>query len=241
MIKLYHLVFILVYIVLLTACTRATHYQVERYNPETQQVEKVHYTAYYRLDTALIPGQVEVTLITQLNKDNLRSIYRLKKLTRRLSPNDYMDLSDSYVYLKNLTQETIPLQLLNISIENQRLPLSAREIKLKANETLSLPLGQVMIDLRKLHLNSRIEYIGHSHQEIRLDMSRIEQPPETEEELINEPAEGEPETPLIVEKPVDETNKMVETNSIDTNSSNDESITESITNWFKSIQKDLFD
>ncbi|MCN4144789.1 MAG: hypothetical protein LC437_06990 [Thiohalomonas sp.] len=89
-----------------------------------------------------------------------------------------MAQADSTLYLDNLTDQTITFNLLNIIIENKRLPHSARNLNLSANESISIPLGKVDIDLRLNTLNTRIEYIAgggdikEEHKEKQFDMQR---------------------------------------------------------------------
>lgn len=170
---------------LLTACTRSNYYKDEHFNPDTGKVEHVTYSPYFQLKTELLPEQLELTLVSQLNKDTLRSIYRIKEKTRRLLPNDYMDNSDVFLYFKNLTSENITFQLNTIILENQRLPLSTRSITIKANEKLMFPLGQVRIDLRKSTLNCQVDFTSLIRQEVTYDLQRI---------VLKEPSEKETES-----------------------------------------------
>ncbi|MCU7817616.1 MAG: hypothetical protein KZQ57_01780 [gamma proteobacterium symbiont of Lucinoma myriamae] len=172
----------------LFSCSTPTSQKGETYNPETQEVDHQINTPHFQLRTDILPKKLSLSIVTNLTKDTLLGVYYIKKYTRRLLPNDYMAEADSTLYLHNLTDKTITFNLLNIIIENKRLPNSARNLSLSANESLSIPLGKVDIDLRLTTLNTRIEYIvsgadiAEEHKEKQFDMRRDIQPVEKEKE-----------------------------------------------------------
>ncbi len=149
------------------------------YNPQTQQGEEHDYTPYYQLKTQLLPRHVELLLTTQLQKKTVPGVYTIKEYTRRLLPNDYLADGDSKLYLKNISEQAIMLNIMAVVIEQQRLPFSGRKVTLAAGESATLSLGKVAVDLRLTTLNVRIEYqasgkgIMDEHQEKQLDMLRI--------------------------------------------------------------------
>lgn len=173
---------------LLSSCSTPTSQKGETYNPETQEVEHQINTPHFQLRTDILPKKLSLSMVTNLTKDTLLGVYYIKKYTRRLLPNDYMAQADSTLYLHNLTDQTITFNLLNIIIENKRLPYSARNLSLSANESISIPLGKVDIDLRLNSLNTRIEYIAggadikEEHKEKQFDMQRDIQPVEKDKE-----------------------------------------------------------
>lgn len=171
----YHLFPILIILIgcCLSSCSTATRYKEDTFNPQTQQVEHHSYTPYYQLKTEIIPQQLELTLITHLIKETIPGAYSLKKITRRLLPNDYMAQSKVTIYLKNSGNETVYLDLISISVEQKHLPYSAKQLTIPANDSVTLALGQIDVDLRLTTLNTRIEYIANEHMEKEFDMKRI--------------------------------------------------------------------
>ncbi len=163
---------------LLTSCSTSTHQKSSAYNPDTQEVEHYNYGPLYQLKAELIPENLVFTLVTQLEKKTLPGAYTIKEYTRRLLPNDYMAKSNTSIYLQNISEQTISLDLITISLENHHLPLSQRSIMLPAHDTVSVPLGEISIDLRLTTLNTRIEYlisgpgIQEEHLEKEFDMLR---------------------------------------------------------------------
>lgn len=149
------------------------------YNPETQQGEEHDFTPYYQLKTQLIAKHLELLLSTQLQKKSIPGVYTIKEYTRRLLPNDYLAEGNSKLYLKNIGEQAIKLNIMAVVIEQKRLPFSGRKLTLTAGESVSLFLGKVNIDMRLTTLNVRIEYqangkdIMDEHQEKELDMPRI--------------------------------------------------------------------
>ena len=172
------------------SCSSSTNYQDDIYNPQTQQIEHHSYGPYYQLQTEIIAKKLELSLITHLNKETIPGAYSLKKYTRRLLPNDYMAQSDVMLYLKNLSDKSINLDLISISIENKRLPYSSRTLNIPANESVSLSIGQIVVDLRLTSLNTKIEYTAEEHKEKEFDMKRITR--QTKHEEVNQ-EEPQPE------------------------------------------------
>ncbi|MCK5664537.1 MAG: hypothetical protein KAI17_13690 [Thiotrichaceae bacterium] len=157
---------------LLFSCSTSTSQTSVSYNPETQETERYNNTPFYQLKTEILPGELSLLLVTHLNKETFPGAYTIKKVTRRLLPNDYMAQADTTLYLKNMTVQTVNFNLLAISIEHKRLPYSARQLSLLANESVSIHLGEVDVDLRLNTLNTRIEYIAQEHEEKEFDMLR---------------------------------------------------------------------
>ncbi len=157
----------------LISCSSSTKTSEKSYNPQTQAVDHQEFTPYFQLNTELIPQQLEITLVTHLNKYALPSSYTLKKMTRRLKPNDYMAENNAILYLKNLTQTPIQIEFYSINIEQKHFPLSARRLIIPASGYQTVRLGQVSVDLRLTSLLTRIEYFSLSHQEKTYDMQRI--------------------------------------------------------------------
>jgi hypothetical protein len=133
----------------------------------------LRYTPYFQLNTELIPQQLELTLVTHLNKETIPGAYSLKKFTRRLLPNDYMVPSDVVLYLKNLTDRDINIEFYSIHVEQKHLPFSSRKLKIPAKGYYSVRLGQVNVDLRLTSLYTGIEYNAENHKEDFFDMRRI--------------------------------------------------------------------
>jgi hypothetical protein len=154
------------------ACSTSTYRNGDVYNPQTQSVDSYRYSSYYQLITEIVPNQLEVSIVTHLNKKTIPGSYTLKKYTHRLLPNDFMAQSDVMLYLNNISNEAITLELISISIEHKRLPYSARSLTIPANESISWHLGQVDIDLRLVSLKTRIEYIADEHMEKEYYMER---------------------------------------------------------------------
>ncbi len=163
---------------LLTSCSTSTHQKGSVYNPDTEEVEHYNYGPLYQLKAELIPKNLVFTLVTQLEKKTLPGAYTIKEYTRRLLPNDYMAKSNTSIYLQNMSEQTINLDLITINLENHHLPLSRRNIILPAHDTVSVPLGEISIDLRLTTLNTKIEYlvsgsgIQEEHLEKEFDMPR---------------------------------------------------------------------
>jgi len=143
------------------------------YNPRTQEVEHYRYTPYFQLNTELIPRQLEITLVTHLNKKTIPGAYSLKTFTRRQLPNDYMVAGDVILYLKNLTDKNINIEFYSINVEQKHLPLSSRRLTIPVNGYDSVRLGQVTLDLRLTSLFTSIEYNADEHLEKVFDMRRI--------------------------------------------------------------------
>ena len=165
------------------SCTTSTRFRGDVYNPATQQVEHYSYQSYFQLKTDIIPEKLKFTLVTHLNKETIPGAYSVKKFTRRLLPNDYMVSSDVMLYLENLSHDPISLELISISVDQKHLPYSARNISLAANESMSLSLGQILVDLRLTSLNTRVEYRAGGHQEKEYDMRRISRNEDLHEEI----------------------------------------------------------
>lgn len=157
---------------LLFSCNTSTSQTSVSYNPETQETERYINTPFYQLKTEILPGELSLLLVTHLTKETLPGAYTIKKVTRRLLPNDYMAQADTTLYLQNMTDQPVIFDLIAISIEHKRLPYSARQLSLSANESLSIHLGEVDVDLRLNTLNTRIEYIAQEHEEKEFDMLR---------------------------------------------------------------------
>lgn len=161
-----------------SSCSTSTHQQGTVYNPQTQEAEQHNYTPFYQLKTEIIPARLKIELVTQIHKETLPGAYSIKKYTRRLLPNDYMAQSNTTIYLSNLSNQTIELDLIAISIEQKKLPFSTRRLVIPASENISLPLGDISIDLRLNTLNTRIEYVTDGidtkkeHKEEDFDMLR---------------------------------------------------------------------
>lgn len=172
----------------LFSCSTSTSQKSVSYNPETQEAGHQLNTAFFQLKTEIIPRKLRLSLVTHLTKETIPGAYSIKKHTRRLLPNDYIAQANSTLYLQNLTHQPINLNLLAISIEHKRLPFSARNLALTANESVAIPLGEIDIDLRLNTLNTRIEYIAQGvdvakeHKEKQFDMLRNIQPIEKKEE-----------------------------------------------------------
>lgn len=166
-----YLLFLFALVSLNISCSQ--YQRDEQYNPETQQLEDITYSDYYQLKTLLHAQQLELTMVTNLNKEVLPITYQIKKSTRRLLPNDYMIPSDVNLYLKNLGDQDLNIELLAVSVENRHLPLSQRTVKIPAKESLSFHLGRIPIDLRQNSLYTTIEYIADEHAEKAFDMKRI--------------------------------------------------------------------
>ena len=205
-----YILFLLITFTFLNACTRATYYEGDRFNPDTGEIEQTTYSPYFQLKNEFIPQQLEFTLVAQLNSDSLRSLYRLKEKTRRLLPNDYMDDSDVFLYVKNISSSEIMFQLNNISIDHGRLPLSKRSIHVAARQSMLLPMGQIKIDLRKTSLLTSIDYTVESRQEKVFDMQRL----------------------LHKEALADKNKSEMEDTPSETN---DDSVIEKVSNWFESL------
>ena len=155
------------------SCSRIKYQSDEQYNPEIEQIESISYSDYFELKTSLPAQQLELVLVANLNKEALPITYQIKKHTRRLSPNDYMIASDVNLYLNNLSNKDISIELLAVSVENKHLPHSQRKLNIPANESFSLNLGRIPIDSRLNSLYTTVEYISSEHQEKSFDMKRI--------------------------------------------------------------------
>ena len=212
----FYILFLLISFTFLNACTRATYHENDRLNPDTGKIEQTTYSPYFQLKNELIPQQLEFTLVAQLNSDSLRSLYRLKEKTRRLLPNDYMDDSDVFLYLKNTSSSEIMFQLNNISIHHERLPLSQRSINIASRQSMLLPMGQIKIDLRKTSLLTSLDYTIESRQLKEFDMQRL---------LHNE---------ALADKNKSETGETPPEN-------NDDSVIDKVSDWFESLGDKLFD
>ena len=164
---------------LLFSCSTSTSQKSVTYNPETQEVEHHKNTPFYQLKTEILPQKLTLSLVTHLTKETIPGAYSIKKFTRRLLPNDYLAQANTTLYLQNLTTQPISFNLIAISIEHKHLPYSARNLSLSANESMSMPLGEIDIDLRLNTLNTRIEYfakgtdIEEEHREKQFDLLRI--------------------------------------------------------------------
>ncbi|MDX2504314.1 MAG: hypothetical protein QNL62_07545 [Gammaproteobacteria bacterium] len=169
------------------SCSSSTNYQDETYNLQTQQIERHSYGPYYQLQTEIIAKKLQLSLLAHLNKETIPGAYSVKKYTRRLLPNDYMAQSDITLYLKNLSDKSINLDLISISIENKRLPYSSRTLHIPANESVSLSIGQIAIDLRLTSLNTKIDYSAKEHKEKEFDMKRIIRKTKSEEAVQEKP------------------------------------------------------
>lgn len=170
---------------LISSCSTSTSYNAASihsrgtaFNPHTQEVEHHAYTPFYQLKTEILSKSLELSLVTQLHKKSIPGVYSIKEFTRRLLPDDFMAKSNTMLYLQNLTAHTIKFDLISISIEQQRLPFSAKSLSIPANKSISVPLGEIAIDLRLITLNTRIEYIAEGskiekeHKEKEFDMLR---------------------------------------------------------------------
>ena len=163
---------------LLSSCSTAIQQKGTVYNPQTESVEHHDYTPFYQLKTEILPHNLELSLVTQLHKKTIPGAYSIMEFTRRLLPNDYMAKSNTMLYLQNLSSQTINFNLIAISIEQKQLPFSARSLSIPANGAISMPLGDISIDLRLNTLNARIEYIADGaavkkeHKEKEFDLIR---------------------------------------------------------------------
>ena len=167
-------IFIILSATFLISCSSSTKIKDVNYNPDTQEIEKINYTPFFQLDTELIPQQLELTLVTHLDKKTvLPGVYSLKKYTRRQLPNDYLADGHIILYLKNLTEQELNIEFYSISVEQKHLPFSVQKFSIPANEELSLSLGKLSIDLRLTSLFTRIEYQSTSHMEKVFAMKRI--------------------------------------------------------------------
>ena len=163
---------------LLSSCSTEIQQKGTVYNPQTESVEHHDYTPFYQLKTEILPHNLELSLVTQLHKKTIPGAYSIMEFTRRLLPNDYMAKSNTMLYLQNLSSQTINFNLIAISIEQKQLPFSARSLSIPANGAISMPLGDISIDLRLNTLNARIEYIADGaavkkeHKEKEFDLIR---------------------------------------------------------------------
>ncbi|MCW8930416.1 MAG: hypothetical protein OQL19_09280 [Gammaproteobacteria bacterium] len=178
---------------LISSCATSVQTNGTSYNPQTQEVERYKYTEFYQLETEIVPEKLELTLVTQLHKRKERWVYKIQEFTRRLLPNDNLATSNTTLYLQNLSNQNIKFDLISVSIENQHLPLSERSLNIPANKAISIPLGEIKIDLRLITLNTRIEYIAEStsiikeHKEKEFDLLRNKKKIEEESQTDEEP------------------------------------------------------
>ena len=163
---------VLVFTVLITACSTSTWTKDHNYNPDTQKIEKIEYSPYYLLKTRPVPG-LELILVSHLHKETIPGAWTLKKDTRRLLPNDYMVANDVTLYLRNSSDKPINLELLAVVLDQKKLPYSTRSVFLPAHSSQSYRLGQTSVDLRQTSLNVKIEYAGSAHREQEFDMLRV--------------------------------------------------------------------
>ncbi len=166
------------FLIMLISCSTSTQQRGTVYNPDTKEVEHHNYGPFYQLKAEIIPQNLKFTLLTQLQNKTFPGAYTIKEYTRRLLPNDYMAKSNTSIYLNNISDMTIHLELISISLENKQLPLSKRSLKIPAHETITIPLGETTIDLRLTTLNARIEYMSSGpglkseHKEKEFDLLR---------------------------------------------------------------------
>ncbi len=163
---------VLVFTVLITACSTSTWTKDDNYNPDTQKIEKIEFSPYYQLKTQLVPG-LELILVSHLHKETIPGTYSIKKYTRRLLPEDYMVDNDATLYLRNTSDKPVNLELLAVVLDQNKLPYSSRSIFLPANSSQTYRLGQTKVDFRQTSLNVKIEYVGAAHREQEFDMLRV--------------------------------------------------------------------
>lgn len=179
----------------LSACNTSVPQENSTYNLETQKEEHQKGTAVFQLRTEILPKKIALSLVSFLTNETIPGTYTIKRVTRRLLPNDYMAQANTTLYLENLTNQTINFNLLALSIEHKRLPYSVRKLTLSENEALSIPLGEVDVDFRLNTLNTRIEYIADGidtkweHKEKQFDMLRIIQHVDEEKDKENKTQE----------------------------------------------------
>ena len=170
--KLLFIFFIALFILFNAGCSTSTWKEDDNYNPDTQEIEKDDYSPYYQLKTELKP-KLELILVAHLHKKTIPGSYTLKKVTRRLLPNDYMVQSDVVMYLRNQSDNPVHMELLAVVLDQKNLPYASRSIFLPAHSSQSYRLGNISVDFRQTTLNSVIAYVGAEHREREFDMLRV--------------------------------------------------------------------
>jgi hypothetical protein len=154
------------------ACGQPNRIQGKAFNTDTQEVENYRYLPVYQLSGEIVPDQLKMEFIAQLEDITYPNTYNLKKHTGRLLPTDYMLKGDFIIYLTNLTAKPINLDLQAVSIEQVKLPLSTRSINIPAGQKRNISLGQIKVDSRLKRLLAVIEFNFIQHQELTFEMVR---------------------------------------------------------------------